>query len=305
MRAPNGFMANRAGVMELLDELVRGEGTDVHLKVPGRPLFRVNGQLVPTHHQRLLPADTMAVAQAVLEMSNEEIPLATVRDHRCAFGIEGVGRFRAQISRQRGSLAIVIHRVTLEPPQLQELGYFAELTSVIEQGHGLVLVAGGRRRHAVIAALIRHYNHAVYGHMVSVEDTMEYLHRDVRAGITQREVGTDCMSVQEGLASAMRQDPDAIAVSDLPEPMDAEMVLRAAEEGLLVICGVPMPDRGDAVRAFTRRFAAAREEEVTSRLGGVLSGTVVVPREGEARFSALDDGARGELCAGLLVRMVG
>jgi twitching motility protein PilT len=293
--------ANRAGMLSLVRELVEAEGSDLHLKVPGRPQLRVGDQLVPTYYDALRPEETLGFAQALLELAREEMPLHAVKDAQVAFGVEGLGRFRAQISRQRGSIAIVVHRIETEPPALKAWGNLDELGRAVTAGRGLVLVGGGRRRAGVLAAAVHHYNQHVFGHMVTVESPLEYLHRDERAGITQREVGTDVASVAEGLRAAMRQDPDAVMVTDVGGPEDAEMVLRAAEEGLMVLAGVPTPDADEAVRAFTRRFPPHREEEIAARVGAVLAGVVAVDRDGYAAFARLDDGNRAALRAGVLV----
>lgn len=295
---PLKLQTNRAGVLNLLEEMARGGGTDLHLKVPNRPLFRIEDRLVPTNHERLTPGDLHQLALTVMELAREETPLATMRDLRVAFGVEGTGRFRAQISRQRGSFSIVVHRIATEPPALSDYGLGETLGPVLERETGLLLVGGARQRHAVMAAMVRHYNQSIYGHVVSIEDPVEYLHRDVRASVTQRELGADVASFREGLIAAMGQDPDALFVSDVPEAGDAEMVLRAAEEGLLVVAGVPTPDGADAVRAFARRFATVREDEIAARVSTVLQGVVVVPRAGPPRFGTVAAQERDDLRSG-------
>lgn len=298
---PLKLQTNRAGILNLLEELVRGSGTDLHLKVPNRPLFRIEDRLVPTNHERLTPADLHQLSLSVMELAREEAPLAAVRDLRIAFGIEGLGRFRAQVSRQRGTFSIVVHRIATEPPALSDFSLGESLGPVLERATGLILVGGSRQRHAVLAAMVRHYNQSIYGHVVSIEDPVEYLHRDVRASVTQREIGADVSTFHDGLAAAMRQDPDSLFVSDIPEAADAEMVLRAAEEGLLVVAGLPMPDGADAIRGFARRFANHREEEVCERVAAVLQGVVVVPRAGPPRFASLGAEDREQLRAGRLL----
>ncbi|MFZ5477265.1 MAG: ATPase, T2SS/T4P/T4SS family [Myxococcota bacterium] len=293
MVRPEKLQTNRAGLVALLEDLVRAGGSDAHLKVPGRPQYRIDGRLVPTLHDPLAPADVFQLAHACLELAREETALATVKDLRLTFGVEKLGRFSAQIWKQRGTFAIAIHRVAIDPPSLAQLGLGLDLGAAMQLGSGLVLVGGARGRHAVLAAMIRHYNAMVEGHLVSLEDPLEYLHKDHRACVSQREVGVDVPTFREGLAAAMRQDPDALVVSDLPEPSDAEMVLRAAEEGLMVVAAMAMPEGRDAVRAFCRKFPAHREDEIQDRLQAVMRGVVFVPRSGSAGFIAMghDPGA--------------
>jgi twitching motility protein PilT len=149
----------------------------------------------------------------------------------------------------------------------------------------------------VLAALIRQYNQQVAGHLVSIEDPMEYLHRDARSSVTQREVGTDVGSMAEGLRAAGRLAPDAVFAGDVPDAECAELVLRLAEECLVVVAGVASPDGTEAVRAFIRRFPTSRHEEIASRIAGVLKGHVSAPRAGSASWQPVGDEERLELRA--------
>jgi len=296
------ILGNRNGLLALLDEMLRADGTDLHLKVPGRPQIRTNKRLVPLSYDPLTPDDTQTIARVILEMAREEAALGSLRDHRVCFGVEGKGRFRAQISKQRGSLSIVIHSIATEAPTLSRLGILDGANSVIQQGKGLILVTGGRNRQAAIAAMVKQYNQNISGHIISIENPIEYLHRDSRACVSQREVGIDVLSVADGIEAALYQDPDALAVSDVASTQDAELVLRAAEEGLMVFAGIAAPDGGEAVRVFARRFPSHREEEVASRVAGVIAGVIHINAMGMARWMTLDAQSRLDLEAGKVFR---
>jgi twitching motility protein PilT len=287
-------------MLSLLDELIQSGGTDIHLKVPGRPQLRIGDRLVPLPYEQLIPDDTLALARSVLELAREEVPLSTLRDHRVSFGVEGKGRFRAQLCRQRGTLSIVIHRIATDVPALESFGNLEGAVEAI-RGSGLILVTGGRSRQQVLASLTRCYLQQIPGHLISIENPIEFLHRDARACISQREVGIDVESTAQGIEASLFQDPNALVVSEVPTAAEAELVLRAAEEGILVIAGLPASEGAEAIRMFARRFPSHREEEVASRVASLLKG--VITMEGtSAHWRTLDDDSRMELEAGRVFR---
>jgi twitching motility protein PilT len=276
------LQTNRAGVLQLLQELARANGTDLHLKVPGRPIFRIDEQLVSTHHERLLPEDLQQLAQALCELANDEVGLAAVRERRLAFGLEGIGRFRAQIVRQRGTFSVVVHRIATEARPLAEIGGSSGLQECVAHSlggpGGLVLVGGTRRRLPAIASIVRHYNEHAPGHLVTVEDPVVCIHRDSRAAITQREIGLDVDSFRDGLLAARRLDADAIVVTDVMNADDGELVLRAAEEGLLVVAGLATPESAHPSETFRTRFPSGCSD-VGGRVRAVLRHELVATRD--------------------------
>jgi twitching motility protein PilT len=305
MRSPpvvrgSGPPPGARGLLHLVQQMVEAGGTDLHLKVPGRPMIRVGGALLPMPFDRLAPGDTAAYAQGVLEVAGSDTMLGSTQDLRVAFSVDGVGRFRAQLARQRGTFEIVVHRIALSPPVASDFPGLAPLPEVLDGAPGLFLVGGGRHRRAVIAAIVAAFNARCWGRLVSIEDPVEWLHRDERATLSQREIGTDVRSFAEGLSAAMRQDADAVVVSDVPTAEDADALLRAAEEGLHVFGGLPVADPDDAVLALAGRFAPGREREVSARIASVLRGVVVVDHGGTVTWKRIDAGQRAALRAGHL-----
>lgn len=292
--------ADARGLTRLIEEMSQAGASDLHIKVPGRPQVRVDGALVPMPHDRLMPTHTYGFAQAVMELAGEAEPFASVRDARVSFSLEGIGRFRAQVARQRGSFEIVIHRIQLDAPRVSDFPGLDAVGEAFAGPPGLYLVGGGRQRRAALAAIIREFNERHWGRLVSIEDPIDWLHRDARASVSQREVGTDVYTFHEGLAGAMRQDADAIVVTDVPTAEDAEVVLRAAEEGLFIFAGLPVAGADDAVLAFAGRFPAAREREIGSRVAGVLRGVVVVEPDASTHWRTIDGDHRAALRAGRL-----
>ena len=264
---------DRESLKKLLREATDLQATDVHLKVPGRPSIRVGRELVPTTHDRLYPQDIYRAAHSLMELAQTDLHLAAVKEAEFGLGLEGVGRFRVQLYRQRGSFAIVIHRIEVEVPTAASLGVpdgYAEPQGDI----GLFLVSGTRRRE-LLAAVVDARNRAEGGHLVVIEDQIQYLHTDAKAAISQREVGIDTASFEEALRTAGRQDPDWVVLGDVPDRETAETVLRAAEEGhSLVVASVPSFSADRAVEWFIGRFGADRESEVRYRVAEVLAGSV-------------------------------
>ena len=286
---------DRDSIIRLLREARDAGATDVHLKVPGRPCLRVGRDLVPTSHPKLLPDDTHRAAGVLMSLAGVEIPLARSREAEFAFGIGGVGRFRVHIFRQRGSIGILVHRMAGTVPHLDDLGAPSTWLDLIG-APGLVLCSGALRRD-LLAAMVHGYNHSRRGHVVVIEEMMEYLHSDQTASISQREVGIDTDDWVSGLRSAVRQDPDVVVLGDLPDMGVAELALRASESGQTILAGVPAPDPSRAVPWFCSLFGRHREGELSSRLAEVLLGAVALTRRGPLVLE-LDEAVRGAIRLG-------
>jgi len=257
-------------VRKILVDCEQAGATDVHFKVPGRPRFRVDGRLVPSPYPELRPDDTRRIAQEVLALGRREIPLNTLNEYEFSFGVHRIGRFRAYLYRQRGSLALVLHRMAGTPPALADLGADTTLGSAVWQDPGLVLVCGQKQRLALMAALVRHYNIHDSGYLLVIEHPLEYLHADGSATVAQREVPHDTPSIVDGMRFGLTGDCDAIVVSDLPNAEAAELALQMAENGRRVVAAMVGCPWREAPRWFTRRFPQSREREVTERLRRVL-----------------------------------
>lgn len=270
---------DREGLNSLLREAREASATDIHLKAPGRPRFRIEGELVQSNHPTLRPDDTRKLAQAVLDLAGKELPLATVTDLQIGFGIRQEGRFRAHIYRQRGSLGIVVHRMALTPPRLADLGGAADLSERVWGNAGLLLVTGRRDRIPSLAALADAYNHLKAGSLFMLEEPLEYLHKDARAVVSQREVGVDVPTMAEGLLSALQADCDAVVATDVPDAASAEALLRMAEEGRTVVAGLAGASPQSAAGVFTRRFPRERRDEIEDRVARCFLG--VLHRDGD------------------------
>jgi twitching motility protein PilT len=256
-------------VQTLLRDARDAGATDVHLKVPGRPRLRIAGKLVQTPYPPLEPRDLLQIAQHLKDLAGREVPLLGQSDLALAFGVQKVGRFRAQVYRQRGSLAIVIHRMSLSVPSLAQLKAPAEASRAVWGQPGLSFITGERQRLDAVAAVIDAYNQDHRGSLLSLEDPLEFLHADVHALISQREVGLDTPSTAEGLRLALLSDADAVVVGDVHDGAAAELALRIAESGRTVVVSVVGCRPEEAPAWFARLLPESRAAELHTRIAAV------------------------------------
>jgi twitching motility protein PilT len=276
-------------VRKILQDCEQAGATDVHFKVPGRPRFRIDGRLIPSPYPELRPDDTHRIAQELLSQGRREVPLSTVNELEFSFGVHRVGRFRAYIYRQRGSLAIVVHRMAGSVPSLSDLEADVDVGVKAWEEPGLVLVCAQDRRLALMAALVDHYNHDRSGYLLTVERPLEYLHSDGSASVAQREVPHDTPTIASGLRFGLTGDVDAVVAADLPDAQSAELALQTAENGRRVVAAMVGCPWREAPRGFVRRFPESREREIQARLRRVLK--YVVYEDGD-RISVVQSGRR-------------
>lgn len=260
---------------DLLRLLVDAGGSDLVVKAGSPPRIRVGGELVP------LPVDALAAA-AVAEMLDAVVPVGRAADldrigeTDFAHGVAGVGRFRVGAYHQRGSVAIICHRVAPGLPSPEELGLPPVLDRLCEAGRGLVLLVGpaGSGVSTTMAALVDHVNSTRSCHLVTVERPVEHLHADRKAVISQREVGTDTPSVAVAVAGATRQGADVIAVGEVTDLADLRAVLAAAELGALVFVAVAALSSTEALVRLVETFPEEDRRRVRSVLATVLRGAL-------------------------------
>lgn len=260
----------RESVLAMLQEAARADATDLHFKVPCTPRMRVGGILLPLGDLVLTARDTLDVAMSLASIAGIEL---VMRDEvEFAFGVPRVGRFRANVYRQRGSHAIVLHRVRVQPPSLAEIGAPPDTADVLGRS-GLTLVAG-RNVIDTVHALVRAYNTTFIGHLVLIESPIGYLHRDERAVISHREVGQDTPDFPTAIRRASRAAADQIVVASVADAATAEAILEAAEAGIPVIAAVRCVDRQEASHWFLRNYSGEHRVDATARLSSVLHGVV-------------------------------
>ena len=278
---------------QLLSKAVAAGASDVHLKVGQPPGARVGGTLAFFRVDRLRPVDTEAAALHVLRRRHSDIELDDLKEQDLPYEAPGIGRFRVNVYRQRGSLAIVMRVIPPHVPKLEELGVPAVCRALAMKDRGLVLCVGaaGNGKSTTLAAMIDHMNHATHRHVVTIEDPIEYLHEDDLCSISQREIGSDTPSFASALRAALRQDPDVVQLGEIRDAETMDIALQAAETGHLVLSTLHTPDVGRTVNRILA-LAAGDGAEIRERLAGALQGIIaqrLLPRaDGQGRVLAAE-----------------
>lgn len=278
--------------LTLLSE--REGGTDLHLKVGSAPRMRVKGTLESiTDEPSLDKATIEAMAAAVLTSGAKDV-FVHQREAECTYSVHGLGRFRVSAYLQRGSIALILRRVTPSARSIDELGLPGTLRQLASAERGLVLVAGpaGSGVTTTLAAMVDHINHSRACHIVTVEDPVEVLHKDDLAAISQRQVGVDTVSVAQGIRSALRQDPDVVLVGRIDSHEVAQATMAATEAGCLVITGVRAADVVEAISTVIALYPPAEQRHQRLGLAGGLVGAasvrLVPTRAGTGRVPAVE-----------------
>ena len=250
----------------LLSKAVAGKASDVHIKVGQPPGARIRGEMIYFRTERITPEDGYAVAQIVI--GNEEVRsrLDELKEYDTSYSAPGIGRFRVNVYRQRGTLAVVMRFIPSDIPPMDSLGLPMPVTrELAEKPNGMVLVVGaaGNGKSTSIASMVGHLNATQALHIVTVEDPIEFLHRDQMSSISQREVGLDTASFAAALRAALRQDPDVIFVGEIRDEETMEIALKAAETGHLVMATL---HTSDAVRTVNRMLALMRGDAMENRV---------------------------------------
>ena len=283
---------------ELLDRLLRAmegiDASDLHVKVGSPPRVRINGALSTfPGEERLNESDTEEMAAAIMRPVVAE-QFATRNEADFAYAIPGVGRFRANVFRQRGSVAMVFRRVSTSAATFEQLGLPESVSRLASESRGLVLVTGptGSGKTTTLAAMIDHINRNREVHIVTIEDPIEVLHRDEMAEVNQREIGFDTQDFASAMRAAMRQDPDVILVGEMRDSETVEAALRAAETGHLVFSTLHTIDATETINRIVDFFPPYQQNQVRVALAGALRGTIcqrLVPKSnGGGRVAALE-----------------
>src|SRR3954464_14857723 len=245
---------------KIIKAAVQRGASDLHIKAGDVFRARINGKLVPLTKQRLTPDQTKAIALKLISSEEDKARIERMRDFDCSWGMPGVGRFRVNVLRQRSSFMIVMRVIPFAVPTIESLGLPEVLKQVAESERGLVLVSGvsGSGKSSTVAAMVHHINRSLPKHVVTIENPIEFLHRDLTCSITQREVGVDTDSLAVGLRAALRQDPDVVVLGEMADAATIDTALKAAETGRLVIGTLSTPD---VVTTVERVVGTLRLEE--------------------------------------------
>jgi len=283
-----------------LRHLVEIGGSDLHLKVPSPPLVRVDGELRPIPGcDRLLPQDTEDAVKAMLDSPDKITEFAEEREVDFAYAIDGAGRFRVNAFHQRGSVSIVARSIPFKISTIDELRLPPVIRELAEEERGIILVTGttGSGKSTTLAAMIDHMNATMSKHIVTIEDPIEFLHRDKTSIINQREVGQDTGSFKRALRRVLRQDPDVILIGEMRDEETVHTALSAAETGHLVLSTVHTVDAPETVNRIIDFFPPHMHQQVRAMIAGTLKGVI------SQRLVRSTDG--GRVATAEILRMTG
>ena len=291
---PGGAPPQREFVLrEALEELVRRNGSDLHLKVGRPPMVRVQGELHETALPPLRPEDLKRCAEQTMNPRQRE-EFGEKKEIDFAIGVSGLGRFRSNIYQQRGTLGMTFRAIPVEVPALTSLELPPVLQEIAMVPRGLVLVTGvtGSGKSTTLAAMLKHLNERRAVNIVTVEDPIEFLHRDQKAIVSQREVGADTHSFHDALRHVLRQDPDVIMLGEIRDRPSMETVLKAADTGHMVMSTLHTTDAAQTIGRIISFFPPHQHQEIRGVLANALRAIVslrLIPRaDGPGRVPAAE-----------------
>jgi twitching motility protein PilT len=268
--------------------------SDIHIKAGDVIRARVFGRLIPMTDQRMGPEQVKALALKFIPYEKDRSRIDELRDYDCSWGLSGLGRFRVNILRQRGTFMIVMRVIPFDVPTFDELRLPAVLETISGHERGLILVTGvtGSGKSSTMAAMVEFINKQKQLHVVTLENPIEFLHRDQQCSITQRDVGTDTVSFNAGLRAALRQDPDVILIGEMRDTETIDIALKAAETGHLVISTLHTQNAAQTISRIIAVFNTSDQEMVRVRLAetlqAVISQRLLPKKDGSGRVVACE-----------------
>jgi twitching motility protein PilT len=262
---------------QALRYVVEKEGSDLHLKVPSRPLARIHGKLAPfLDYDPLTPEETHRVLREMLTDPEKLEEFDREREVDFAYSVEGLARFRVNAFRQRGSISIAMRVIPYAVRTISQLGLPAVIGDLANEERGLILLTGttGSGKSTTLAAMIDLINSTKNRHIVTIEDPIEYLHTDRSSIINQREVGMDTASFKRAMRRVLRQDPDVILIGEMRDEETVRTALSAAETGHLVLSTVHTLDASESVNRIIDFFPLHEQSQARAMLAGTLKGVV-------------------------------
>jgi twitching motility protein PilT len=281
-------------MQQIIHAAIQRGASDIHVKAGDVFRARINGELLPLTQQRLTPEQVRTIAQQLIPVERDRSRIDELTDYDCSWSLPGVGRFRVNILRQRGSFMIVMRVIPIEIPTFEGLGMPPVLEQIAANERGLILVTGvtGSGKSSTQAAMLGWMNQNLRRHIVTLENPLEFLHRDVNCSITQREVGFDTESFRDGLRAALRQDPDVILVGEMRDTDSIDIALKAAETGHLVISTVHTRDAASTIARLVAVFPSDEQDMVRIRLSeslqAIISQRLLPRKDGKGRVVAAE-----------------
>jgi len=268
--------------------------SDVHLKVGLPAILRINGKLVPLKAPNPLKHEDIKAMSELILNEDQKSRLESQHELDCAYGVPGLGRFRVNIFQQRGTMGIVLRLVPFGVKTFEELHLPKVMDKIASEERGLILCTGttGSGKSTTLASIVQHINTNRSCHIMTIEDPIEFLLRDYKSIINQRELGVDTVSFANALKSALRQDPDVILVGEMRDLETIETALTAAETGHLVLSTLHTLDAAETINRIVASFPPFQQKQVRVQLAAVLKAVIsqrLVPRmDGTGRVPAIE-----------------
>jgi twitching motility protein PilT len=281
-------------VNDLLKVAVENAASDLHLKVGSYPMMRVRGDLIPASEEKRLDHEDVVAMSAAIMSTAQRQRFKDAQEVDLAYSVAGLGRFRVNVFQQRGTVGLVLRVIPMQIRTIDELGLPGVLKKIALEERGLVLVTGttGSGKSTSLAAIIDYMNQQRCSHIMTVEDPIEFLHRDQRSIVNQREVSVDTRSFAQALRSALRQDPDIILVGEMRDFETVETGLLAAETGHLVLSTLHTLDATETINRIIAVFPPHQQKQVRLQLASVLKAVIsqrLIPRaDGRGRAPAVE-----------------
>lgn len=262
-------------IEEMLKTAKDAGASDVHITVGVPPKMRVNGHLITMDYDRLLPDDTHALLDEIMNEQQKK-RFEEQGEHDMSFSIPNMGRYRVNAFKQRGSVAIALRLVGTQVPSAEELGIPESVIELYRKKRGLVLVTGptGSGKSTTLAAIIDKINNNREAHVITLEDPIEYLHQHKKSMVNQREIGLDSQSYANALRAALREDPDVILVGEMRDFETISVAITAAETGHLVLSTLHTIGAASTVDRVIDVFPPHQQQQVRVQLANVLEAVI-------------------------------
>ena len=278
----------------LLHEMIKKGASDLHLTVGDRPKIRVDGDLLNVAYPKALaPKDTLALAYSILT-ENQKKRFETDDELDFSFGVQNLSRFRGNVYKQRGCVAMAIRQIPYEIHSVEKLGLPPVVAKLADKPRGLVLVTGptGSGKSTTLASMVDKINRERKGHIITIEDPIEFIHRHRNCVVNQREVGADTKTFTAALKYALRQDPDIILIGEMRDLETIGAALTIAETGHLVLATLHTNSAAESINRIIDAFPAHQQSQVRAQLSFVLEGVVtqtLIPKaRGRGRVVAVE-----------------
>jgi twitching motility protein PilT len=278
----------------LLEEMIEKDASDLHIVAGERPKLRIDGDITNAAADDVLtPKDTLSLAYSVLTETQKK-RFETESELDFSFGIQNLARFRGNCFKQRGCVSLVIRQIPFNVRTFEDLGLPSVVAKLAERPRGLVLVTGptGSGKSTTLAAMIDKINRELKGHIITVEDPIEFIHRHQSCIVNQREVGTDTNSFAAALKYALRQDPDVVLIGEMRDLETTQAALTIAETGHLAFATLHTNSAAETINRIIDIFPAHQQAQIRAQLAfvleGVLTQTLLQKAKGRGRVMAAE-----------------